>query len=255
MKIAYMSDLHLNYKHLSENIEFIDKPDVILIAGDISPNIRDHLYLFEKCLPRNIPKVLILGNHDYEGLRLENANLMYSRLYSILENTHLLIDSSVVIDGVKFIGSTLWSDFSLAGSEEAAKVEMNWAKNNVLDFNDIFKGDGNFISPSDMREMSSESQKLIHLYLKEPFEGKRVVMTHFAPHPLSIHPKYSGMMNAYWANNLEHLLGFSDIWIHGHVHSSFDYVVEGTRVVCNPRGNCGNVPENPDFDLYKMIEI
>ena len=28
----------------------------------------------------------------------------------------------------------------------------------------------------------------------------------------------------------------AQLWIHGHTHDSFDYVVNGTRVVCNPRG-------------------
>ena len=26
------------------------------------------------------------------------------------------------------------------------------------------------------------------------------------------------------------------LWVHGHTHSSFDYNIHGTRVVCNPRG-------------------
>jgi calcineurin-like phosphoesterase family protein len=26
------------------------------------------------------------------------------------------------------------------------------------------------------------------------------------------------------------------LWIHGHTHDDFDYVINQTRVVCNPRG-------------------
>ena len=34
-------------------------------------------------------------------------------------------------------------------------------------------------------------------------------------------------------------MGRSALWIHGHTHTFFDYVVSGTRVVCNPRGYPG----------------
>ena len=46
-----------------------------------------------------------------------------------------------------------------------------------------------------------------------------------------------------------------DVWIHGHVHDSFDYEVGSTRVVCNPRGYG---PENErEFDpaLVVVVEV
>jgi predicted phosphodiesterase len=29
------------------------------------------------------------------------------------------------------------------------------------------------------------------------------------------------------------------LWIHGHTHDPFDYEINGTRVICNPRGYPG----------------
>jgi hypothetical protein len=56
----------------------------------------------------------------------------------------------------------------------------------------------------------------------------------------------------------EHLLDGdrAQLWIHGHTHDSFDYVCNGTRVVCNPRGYAiDGIPENPRFDPALTIDI
>ena len=41
-----------------------------------------------------------------------------------------------------------------------------------------------------------------------------------------------------FASNLENLMDGDRValWIHGHMHESFDYEIYGTRIVCNPRG-------------------
>jgi hypothetical protein len=65
-----------------------------------------------------------------------------------------------------------------------------------------------------------------------------VVVIHHLPHRRSIHPKYNGSdLNPSFASDLSDLMGPPvSLWIHGHTHESFDYVVNSTRVVCNPRG-------------------
>jgi hypothetical protein len=46
------------------------------------------------------------------------------------------------------------------------------------------------------------------------------------------------------------------LWIHGHTHDSFDYRLNGTRVLCNPRGYARDgVNENPMFDPQLVIEV
>ena len=46
------------------------------------------------------------------------------------------------------------------------------------------------------------------------------------------------------------------LWIHGHTHDSFDYFLNGTRVVCNPRGYAKDTEnENPLFDANFIVEI
>jgi hypothetical protein len=85
------------------------------------------------------------------------------------------------------------------------------------------------------------------------------VVTHHAPSPASIHPRFAASpLNACFVSNAEHLLDGDRVrlWIHGHTHDSFDYVVNGTRVVCNPRGYAKNgVNENPRFDAEFVVDV
>jgi Icc-related predicted phosphoesterase len=46
--------------------------------------------------------------------------------------------------------------------------------------------------------------------------------------------------------------GRPHLWVHGHVHQSFDYLVGATRVICNPHGYG---KENLRFDPALAVEI
>jgi len=58
---------------------------------------------------------------------------------------------------------------------------------------------------------------------------------------------------------------YVDLWLHGHVHDSFDYQVGQCRVVANPAGYVLNRRyaidpseyefENPAFDRNLLVEI
>jgi hypothetical protein len=85
------------------------------------------------------------------------------------------------------------------------------------------------------------------------------VITHHAPSRHSIHPRFAdSLLNACFVSDAAHLLGADrvSLWIHGHTHDSFDHRVNGTRVVCNPRGYArGGVNENPAFDPHFSVEV
>ena len=80
-----------------------------------------------------------------------------------------------------------------------------------------------------------------------------------SPSPRSIHPRFAdSLLNACFVSKAEHLADGrrTPLWIHGHTHDSFDYLLNGTRVVCNPRGYAKDgVNENARFDEDLMIEV
>jgi calcineurin-like phosphoesterase family protein len=94
--------------------------------------------------------------------------------------------------------------------------------------------------------------------LKEDFSGKTVVITHHLPSAQSVAERYKpSLTSACFASNLDDLMGMSALWIHGHTHDSMDYVLHGTRILCNPRGYCRlpEAPENRAFDPTLVVEI
>ena len=86
-----------------------------------------------------------------------------------------------------------------------------------------------------------------------------MVITHHAPSRGSIHPRFEGsLVNACFVSDAKYLLDGrrAQLWIHGHTHDSFDYVVNGTRIVCNPRGYAkAGVNENALFDPDLTIDV
>ena len=88
---------------------------------------------------------------------------------------------------------------------------------------------------------------------------KYVVVGHHAPCKASTHPKYidDTMMNGAYSSDLSDFIldrPCIKLWVHGHTHDPFDYMIGGTRVVCNPRGYYGHEEQADRFEL-KFMEV
>lgn len=86
------------------------------------------------------------------------------------------------------------------------------------------------------------------------------MVTHHLPHPRSIHPKYRGSgLNRFFLHDVSPIVenAGAALWVHGHTHSSFDYMAGETRVVCNPFGYAANCPGEPnrEFDGTLTVEV
>jgi hypothetical protein len=172
-----------------------------------------------------------------------------------LNHIHVLNDDPVIIDGVRFLGSILWTDFALFG--EADKfLAMQAARQRMTDFS-IIQNHGQPFTPEDAIQLHTASCDWLAAMLAEPFDGKTVVVTHHAPSSQSVHSRYArDLLTPAFASNLENLMDGdrAALWIHGHMHESFDYEVYGTRVICNPRGYAPNAL-NPDFRSDWIVDI
>lgn len=118
------------------------------------------------------------------------------------------------------------------------------------------------IKPLDVAQWHWEDRTWLQDRLAEPFSGSTVVVTHMGPSLQSIPDRYKGHApSAAFASNLEALVSRSDLWLHGHVHDSMDYVVGKARVICNPPGyplrdSEGQwFRENPTYDPNLIVEI
>lgn len=229
MKIHILSDLHL------EAAPFHPEPvdaDVVVLAGDIAPGVFGVEWA-GRAFPDK-PVVYVPGNHEYYGHHLSKAAIAQKQ--AAPAHVHVLDNQERIIDGVRFLGATLWTDFDLFGEAWRAPA-LAAAKNGMADFNVIFYGSTGFFTPPQSVTLHRATVEWLELKLKEPFPGPTVVVTHHAPHRGSLAERYAkDLVSAGFVSDLERLMGFSALWVHGHTHTHFDYEVADTRVVCNPRG-------------------
>lgn len=254
MKLHILSDLHLGVQGLERPCT---EADAVILAGDIArPKAAvDWALGFGK------PVLYVPGNHEFYGGHLDGTRHELQRL---CEGTHIhLLDTgSCVLDGVRFLGATLWTDFKLRGGTVSRGEAMGHAQRFMRDFTHIRAGASPaqaILTPQDTADLFAAHARWLAEELAKPHSGPTVVITHHAPSPRSIHPRFAGSpLNACFVSDAEHLLegGRACLWIHGHTHDSFDYLLHGTRVVCNPRGYAKNgVNENPLFDPGLTIDV
>jgi predicted phosphodiesterase len=267
MRIRVFSDLHLEMsdRHPPWVVPEADA-DVVVLAGDVH-NGTAAVDWAEATFPGK-PVLYVPGNHEYyDGEYHEVAQSLRERTAN--SNVRLLDNDETLISGVRFLGSTLWTDFELFGGDTLAPAIEESLKY-VVDFRAIRFGKDGLFTPEHSLLLHRQAREWLAGKLSQRFPGKTVVITHHAPHANSVHPKWgNSLTSAAFVSRLDELLGKSAVWIHGHTHDGFDYTVAGSRVVANPMGyrtsnwkhsRDGSVPatvsyENPTFNPALVVEV
>lgn len=254
MRLQVLSDCHVDVNR-GFAPSLATEVDAVVVAGDICPGIGEGCAWLRRHIPAPLPIVLVPGNHELYG-RLIGEERAAGRAVAEGHGIHLLDDAAVEIAGVRFVGSTLWTDYEVFGTRQRADA-MRVAARLMLDHRLILesRGDLGQFTPERARRQHILSRGYLEAALRRMHAGPNVVVTHHAPHPRSIAPRYAAdLLTAAFVSDLSSLLAATrpTLWVHGHTHTSFDYMEGGTRVVCNPRGY-GD--ENPDFDPVLVVEV
>lgn len=253
MKLHILSDLHLSQSGLA--LPHNDA-DVVILAGDIARPAQAMAWAEGFCRP----VLYVPGNHEFYGGSLVGVRAELKQR-CVGTQIHVLDDDELVINGVRFLGSTLWTDFLLYGYEGGRTAAVADALRLMRDFHRIYLDEAltSLFSPVDAASLFQRHAAWLASKLAEPHAGPTVVVTHHAPSPRSIHPRFADSpLNACFVSNAEHLMDGRrvQLWVHGHTHDSFDYTVNGTRVVCNPRGYARDgVNENVQFDANFVVQV
>ena len=254
MKLHILSDLHLG-------MQGMDHPatpaDVVILAGDIGrpAAAADWALAFGK------PVLYVIGNHEFYGSSLPEVRAELRQRFAGT-SVHLLDNDVLELGGVRFIGSTLWTDFKSNGEGDKQAEAMAQAAGFMYDFKRVRVAaapDAPILTPEDTTRLFADNVRWLGAQLALPHAGPTVVITHHAPALGSIHPRFAGSpFNAAFVSDLHQLMDGQRVplWIHGHTHDSFDYAINGTRVLCNPRGYVkdGTI-ENAKFDPDLVAEV
>lgn len=265
MKIQLLSDLHNEFlrngkerpqHHWSGSIPETDA-DVIVLAGDIDVGNRGAQWAVSESERLAKPILYVLGNHEF--YRYE--------YYSIKENIDRICDGTdvsfldtgvFVQDGVRIIGTTLWTDYEVYDCVPR-DLSMLYINDSLTDHRVIEINVDDVITPFTPRhalDMHRRELNWLKAQLSQRFDGKTVVVTHHGPHRVCQHPGFAlSEMSGAFHSDLSEIIESNDIaaWAFGHTHANVDQVIEDTRIVSNQAGYPG---ENvTGFDARFIIEL
>lgn len=236
MRIRLLSDLHFEF-HRDGGYSFLQDQnqdfDVLVIAGDLNTakNLKNSFDLL-KSLFQNKKIIFVPGNHEYYRSSFPEVQAILADEKDIV----VLDNNSIVLDGVKFVGTTLW--FPHSGGYERGDESLN-------DFSQI----SNFRAWVGKRAAASAE------FLNKEVDKDCVVITHHLPHRSAIHINYqNSFLNKYFLHNVSPIVEDrgAKLWLFGHTHSSCDMMINNTRLVCNPFGYVGyatNSEFNPNLTI------
>ena len=264
MKIQLLSDLHLE-AHPHWQPSPAPGAELLVLAGDIGSYqsgslLTDANFGLSRFSPRlawPTPVLFVPGNHEYDGLDFDQAHDRLRETCARLgitwlerEVLHWPVSAAPGARSMRFIGTTLWTDFdALAPDAGASSLSGNPLAQQLKARDKAFRAANYYLRKAattrhgapmlaqQVREQALVCQAWLAEALAQPFAGSTVVVTHFAPSLRSADPRY-GLTpgTAGFCNAWDDLLDGADLWLHGHLHAPSDYRHRGCRVVANPMG-------------------
>ncbi len=268
MKFRFFSDLHLEHdvahkKRASIADLWVPPPlpgesdTVLILAGDIWNGVRPLRFKNESWIAglsnRFKAVVVILGNHDFWGANVTKLTTKWRNgiAEAGLENVHLLeladgpSHGSIVIDGIRVLGSTLWTDMGNYNPLVSLKFDHENGGGGRSLWNDrnFIRAEINYIKFSSKHWLQAHRNALKNLALAlEVGDEPVLLVTHHAPCLRSADSRAnaSDPLSQYlYASDLSNLIldhpRIRQV-IHGHTHAALDYFMGDVRVRCNPRG-------------------
>ena len=284
MKIKLVSDLHLEFSDI--NIQNDQNYDVLILGGDImiAQDLHDHIAadfnpysagsftdltrkqervqrfrdFFKRCSFQFPHVIYIMGNHEFYHGKFYAAIDYMREECAKYPNVYMLEQDMKIIDDVVFVGGTLWTDMN-----DRDPLTMNAIKDLMNDFRIIRNDKREYakMSALDVAIRHDKTLGYIKLIVQEHKDKRCVVVGHHAPSFKSVSEQYASqtLMNGGYASDLsEFIMDHPQIklWTHGHMHQPFDYVIGGTRVVCNPRGyESDGYSENSGWNPNIVLEV
>ncbi|MEW5851761.1 MAG: metallophosphoesterase [Myxococcota bacterium] len=248
MRLQVLSDVHLEFGPYEPART---DADVLVLAGDVGVGLQGLRWAAQHA--RGRPVIYVPGNHEYYRGTHPQVRAVLRAAGEAL-GIHVLDRATTTIDGVRFLGCTLWTDFHALG-EVMAPAAMATAREALSDYEHIRGAGGAPVIPDDTRAFHAADRAFLEDALSRPHPGATVVVTHHAPVRAALRdwPSRAPAVVTSSVNRLEHLLDGARVstWIFGHIHLASDFRVRGTRLVCNPRG----YPHRPGIGFRSELVV
>ena len=253
MKIQYCSDLHLEF---NENSIYLLKNkippvgDILVLAGDIT-YLGDSHYkheFFDYVSDSFESTYWIPGNHEFYG-GFDLSKFVKPVLENIRKNVHLINNKSISLNNTDLLFTTLWSKLD--------ETNLLYVLSFVNDFKRICK-DGKIIKKDEFEYNHELSVRFLQQALKNSTAAKRVVITHHVPSYKCILEKFrKSWINSAFIVDMEEMIlrNEIDFWIYGHSHCNIEEKVVGkTSLVTNQLGYVKH-NEHTSFNASAIIEV
>lgn len=263
MKIAVLSDIHSEFYNDSNWLPPLPKKaDVLVLAGDIA--IGQELQTIVNRIAAALPQtqlVVVAGNHEFYRQPRQKTLQQYRDSFAGNPQIHFLENDYVDINGVRFIGATLWTGFKLHDQKDDRNYVKAMIQAAVSDFR-LIREEGiidKSFSPANAEKLFQGSYSYIETLLKKSDADKTVVVTHFPPMPELLHPGFPiDWLSCYFTADCSELVKrYSPVyWIYGHNHWSHAETLGKTHFVSNQYGYPNEASEfmcNFDPDLLITI--
>lgn len=272
--LRYASDLHLEHYGEHHDLDLLpiktlwdfasSLSDIYYLAlvGDIGNPYHKNLFrFFEKISGKYKHIFYIAGNHEYYscGHTVHTNSECKKEIQTLCQkfkNIYFMDNDIITIDGINFVGSTLWSNVP---SESVAIVSKS-----INDYKYIYINDqlNKKITVDITNHWNADCVNFIRKSL-DLVDGPVVILTHHAPlfndtvkSIVCADPKFdSSQIISAFHNNLDWILDKSDdiiAWIFGHTHYSNKFIYKDITFATN---QLGYQSEQAGYSQYAAIEL
>jgi predicted phosphodiesterase len=253
MRIQIISDIHLELRN-NRYPKIQRKAPNIALLGDIGKPFSSVYRRLVHDLSRRFHNVIIVaGNHEFYSTKQKKITVsqVRDRIREIADsypNVHFLDNNSLMLDGVRILGCTLWTDIPAEVWPTARRKMNDYRMCFIEKYADLNVGVP--LAPHHTVFWHDESVSWLKRELGAPGhkETPTVILTHHCPYD-------KGTSAAVWDTNDLQCCYFSDLssmfsspivaWGYGHTHYPFDRHITGVRVVSNPLGYPGELDTAP----------
>lgn len=253
-RIYLCSDMHHEVWGLDEPVNVPGGADIVVIAGDLEYMPKALEICGKTADKTGLPVIFVPGNHEYYHRDYQAMNDLANNYEH--NNVHVLINRSIIVNDIRFLGTPLWTNF-LAFGEETQEIYMEAAQRSINDFR-LIRWNGKPITSEMMLGWHFEARCFLEEELSISHDGKTVVVTHFPPSYQLCHEMFAGeSLSPYFNAACDDLIEKYQptAWFYGHTHAAVEIEVYGVPMFSNMGGYPGERSEITGFDPGKLISL